>query len=213
MFYGPFVMACGTAVSEVVSTFINSWSNRNLLGYSNSEQWKDLALGCLLAMFCGAVVYPLAYMGWPDAFAVAAEVLLRLLLYGVLAYILKFEVLTYVERYREHLDGVEGLQLNPIQKDVEPNYAYFPVVFTPKLFGATRSEVVEALAEKGIGARKYFYPLTNTFECFHNAFEVDETPVALHMSRNVLTLPLYADLALSDVDVICDTVLECGKNG
>ncbi|WP_256211313.1 DegT/DnrJ/EryC1/StrS family aminotransferase [Selenomonas ruminantium] len=116
-----------------------------------------------------------------------------------------------VERYRERLDGVEGLQLNPIQKDVEPNYAYFPVIFTPKLFGATRSEVVDALAEKGIGARKYFYPLTNTFECFHNAFDVDKTPVALHMSRNVLTLPLYADLALKDVDVICDTVLECGK--
>lgn len=118
-----------------------------------------------------------------------------------------------VERYRERLEGVEGLQLNPIQKDVEPNYAYFPVVFTPKLFGATRSEVVDALAEKGIGARKYFYPLTNTFECFHNAFDVDKTPVALHMSRNVLTLPLYADLSLKDVDVICDTVLECGKNG
>ena len=118
-----------------------------------------------------------------------------------------------VERYRERLDGVEGLQLNPIQKDVEPNYAYFPVIFAPKLFGATRSEVVDALAEKGIGARKYFYPLTNTFECFHNTFDVTETPVALHMSRNVLTLPLYADLTLSNVDVICDTLLACGKNG
>lgn len=116
-----------------------------------------------------------------------------------------------VERYREHLDGVDGLQLNPIQKDVTPNYAYFPVVFEERLFGATRNEVFNALAEQGIGARKYFYPLTNTFECFHNAFDVNETPVALHMSKHVLTLPLYSELPLDDVDKICEIVLRCGK--
>lgn len=68
-----------------------------------------------------------------------------------------------------------------------------------------------ALAEHGIGARKYFYPLTNTFACFHNEFDVSKTPVALHMSKHVLTLPLYADLALEDVDKICDIVLACGS--
>ena len=116
-----------------------------------------------------------------------------------------------VERYREHLEGIEGLQLNPIQKDVTPNYAYFPVVFEEKLLGATRNDVFNALAEHGIGARKYFYPLTNTFECFHNAFDVNETPVALHVSRHVLTLPLYADLSMEQVDEICKVVLMCRK--
>ena len=38
-----------------------------------------------------------------------------------------------------------------------------------------RNEVDDALAKNGIGARKYFYPLTNTFECFHNKYDVDET--------------------------------------
>ena len=114
-----------------------------------------------------------------------------------------------VARYRERLNDVEGLQLNPVQKDVTPNYAYFPVVFEDKQFGATRNEVFEALAAQGIGARKYFYPLTNTFECFHNAFDVNDTPVALHMSRHVLTLPLYADLSIEDVDRICDIVISC----
>lgn len=114
-----------------------------------------------------------------------------------------------VARYRERLNDIEGLQLNLVQKDVTPNYAYFPVVFEDKQFGATRNEVFEALAAQGIGARKYFYPLTNTFECFHNAFDVNDTPVALHMSRHVLTLPLYADLSIEDVDRICDIVISC----
>lgn len=113
------------------------------------------------------------------------------------------------ERYCEHLEGVEGLQLNVVQKGVKSNYAYFPVVFEEKQFGASREEVFDKLAENGIGARKYFYPLTNTFSAFHGKYDVRETPVALHISKRVLTLPLYADLSMDDVDRICGIILEC----
>ena len=113
-----------------------------------------------------------------------------------------------VERYREHLEGVDGLRLNAQQPEVRSNYAYFPVVFDENLFGASRNEVMDALAQNGIGARKYFYPLTNTFECFHGKYDVDATPVALHVAKRVLTLPLYADLSMEDVDSICKIVLE-----
>lgn len=113
-----------------------------------------------------------------------------------------------VERYREHLEGVDGLRLNAQQPEVRSNYAYFPVVFDENLFGASRNEVMDALAKNGIGARKYFYPLTNTFECFHGKYDVDATPVALHVAKRVLTLPLYADLSMEDVDRICKIVLE-----
>ncbi|WP_206414334.1 DegT/DnrJ/EryC1/StrS family aminotransferase [Lachnoclostridium sp. An118] len=114
-----------------------------------------------------------------------------------------------VERYRSHLKEVDGIQLNAEQKDVKANYAYFPVVFEEEQFGASRTEVFDALAENGIGARKYFYPLTNTFSAFHGQFDVLETPVALHISKRVLTLPLYADLDLEDVDRICEIILQC----
>ena len=113
-----------------------------------------------------------------------------------------------VERYREHLEGVDGLRLNVQQPEVRSNYAYFPVVFDENLFGASRNEVMDALAQNGIGARKYFYPLTNTFECFHGKYDVDATPVALHVAKRVLPLPLYADLSMEDVDRICKIVLE-----
>jgi len=113
------------------------------------------------------------------------------------------------DRYREHLEGVEGIQLNTIQKDVKSNYAYFPVIFEEKQFGASRMEVFDKLSKNGIGARKYFYPLTNTFSAFHGEYNVMETPVALHISKRVLTLPLYADLSMEDVDRICEIVLSC----
>lgn len=114
-----------------------------------------------------------------------------------------------VERYRERLEGIDGIRLNVVQDGVKPNYSYFPVVFEEKQFGASRAEVFDRLAEHGIGARKYFYPLTNTFSCFRRSFDVSKTPTALHISKRVLTLPLYADLDLSDVDRICDVVVSC----
>lgn len=117
-----------------------------------------------------------------------------------------------VERYIERLKDISGIQLNQYQKEVKQNYAYFPVVFDEKVFGASRNEVFNHLAQNGVGARKYFYPLTNTFECFNKAFDVKQTPVALHIAKRVLTLPLYADLSLQDVDRICDLIVSQNCN-
>ena len=65
------------------------------------------------------------------------------------------------------------------------------------------------LAKAGIGARKYFYPLTNGFACYRNypTAGVEKTPIAQHIALRVLTLPLYADLKLEEVDRICDVIL------
>ena len=114
-------------------------------------------------------------------------------------------------RYRSHLEGVEGLQLNAVQPEVESNYAYFPVVFHEQAFGASRDQVYDALAAHDIYARKYFYPLTNTYSAFHGKYNALETPVALQISKRVLTLPMYADLALEDVDRICEIILSGRK--
>lgn len=112
-----------------------------------------------------------------------------------------------VERYRSRLEGVDGIKLSVVQDNVESNYAYFPVVFDGYKY--TRNEVFEKLAEVGIGARKYFFPLTNSFECYRNypTAGTEKTPVAQHMALRVLTLPLYADLTLDEVDRICDVIL------
>ncbi len=113
------------------------------------------------------------------------------------------------ERYRSRLEGTEGIRMNPVQKEVRSNYAYFPVIIDEKKFGASRNEVADVLAEHGIYARKYFYPLTNTFDCFHRQFDVEKTPEALRISKRVLTLPLYAELPLEEADRISEIILGC----
>jgi len=112
-----------------------------------------------------------------------------------------------VERYRQRLSSVPGIVLCPEQQGVKSNYAYFPVLFEGYKY--TRDEVFARLGENNIIARKYFYPITNSFECYkgHPGFDPDMTPIAKHVGERVLTLPLYAGLSLEDVDRICDVIL------
>jgi dTDP-4-amino-4,6-dideoxygalactose transaminase len=110
-----------------------------------------------------------------------------------------------VESYIERLSGVSGIRLCKPQTGVKSNYAYFPVVFDG--YKMSRDEVFEKLKNNNIYARKYFYPLTNSFECYRGRFDIEKTPVAKYIAARVLTLPLYADLSLDDVDRICNIIL------
>ena len=54
-----------------------------------------------------------------------------------------------------------------------------------------------------------FNPLTNDFECYSGYATAgkEKTPVAAYIADRVLTLPLFADLQIEDVDRICDIIL------
>ena len=110
-----------------------------------------------------------------------------------------------VERYKERLSDIKGIKLNEEKENIKSNYAYFPVLFDG--YKANRDEIYEELKKNNIMTRKYFYPLTNDVQCYKNQFNVEETPTAKYVSDRILTLPLYADLGLSDVDRICDIII------
>lgn len=117
------------------------------------------------------------------------------------------------ERYRSHLQEVDGIQLNYVKQGTESNYAYFPVIFHEKIFGSSRNEVHAELSKHGIYARKYFYPLTNTFVCYHDRYDASFTPNALYVSKRVLALPMYPELSFEDIDRICEIILSCRGQG
>lgn len=112
------------------------------------------------------------------------------------------------ERYMDRLSGISGIRLNSIKSGLKSNYAYFPIIIEPAIFGESRDDIQRRLGENGIGARKYFYPITNAFDCYKGIFDANDTPIALDISKKVLTLPLYASLSLDDVDRICDIILK-----
>lgn len=152
-------------------------------GIHNAEEVGAVGANAKMNEFCAA-------MGLCNLRHVDKEICKRKLVY---------------EKYIEELAGIEGIKLNYVQDGVVSNYAYFPVVFEEG-FGKTRDEVFEQLAEHGIVARKYFYPLANTYSCYADKFCAEDTPVALKVSKSVLTLPMYADLSVQDVERICSVI-------
>lgn len=109
------------------------------------------------------------------------------------------------ERYISNLKDISGIKLIQEQIGVKSNYAYFPVVFDG--YKKNRDEINDELKNGGIIARKYFYPLTNTFAAYGNKYDPKDTPVAKYISERVLTLPLYPDLSIEDIDRICQIII------
>jgi len=108
--------------------------------------------------------------------------------------------------YRERLSGVKGLRLCPERSDIRYNYAYFPIFVEEDSFSTGRDGVFDRLKENGIGARKYFYPMITELECYKNDHDSKETPVALKAAKEVMTIPMYADLSASDAERIADII-------
>lgn len=109
-------------------------------------------------------------------------------------------------RYLSNLCDIKEVKINLPKNDIKFNFAYFPIVFNKEDDKTIRDKVYDRLRTYGIYTRKYFYPLTSTFECYHGKYDASKTPMALNISNNVLTLPLFADLELEDVDRIAQYI-------
>ena len=116
------------------------------------------------------------------------------------------------ERYWDNLEGTAGVTVFRPAKNIRHNYAYLPVLFDPSVFGATRDDVFDALDKVGVGARKFLSAGQRLRLLSRSVYSSDRTPVAKKVASEAITLPMYADLALEDVDRICNTVLDGKEN-
>lgn len=107
-----------------------------------------------------------------------------------------------VAKYTQRLSGCDRLRLNKYSNELEPNYAYMPVLFETN---SMRDKIFEYLKTKEIYARKYFYPLTvdavKSATCY-------ELPNAVSASERILTLPLFSGMTDEQVDRVCDGIME-----
>lgn len=123
-----------------------------------------------------------------------------------------------VERYVKNIKKINGSFDNSKirlfdfnNQDVEYNYAYFPVIINDEL-GISRDELAERLwTEKNINARKYFSPIVSDMTYYKNKYGEINMPVAKKISERILTLPMYYELTIEEVDYITDSIEELSK--
>ena len=96
------------------------------------------------------------------------------------------------ELYLELLAGCPFLSFQRFDPDAY-NYSYLPVIFESE---ALLLEKTEALARAQVFPRRYFYPSLSEIELL----EIEQGfPVAERISRTILCLPLYDELASDDI--------------
>lgn len=108
------------------------------------------------------------------------------------------------QTYRALLNEIPGIRLLQDFPGVKHAFSYFPILIDEHFYGHTRDELYEFLKTKNIFSRRYFYPLISDFEPYQalpSSASVN-LPVATIVAQQVLCLPIYPDLELTDVNEI-----------
>lgn len=109
------------------------------------------------------------------------------------------------ERYNEKLLNFKAFrpQWHP---EASENFAYYPLVLESEEFLLKVKSLLDA---NEIFTRRYFYPsLANTLPYL----EPENFEVTDEISKRVLCLPLYYDLTVEEVDLICRLMLRVQNN-
>jgi len=111
--------------------------------------------------------------------------------------------------YRERLSRVRGIRLMEDIKGVRHNYSYFPIIIDEKEYGRSRDKTYEALKEKNIYSRRYFYPLISEFPTYRGLPSANRENLlnAIRVSSGVLCLPIYPTLENSDIEKVVQVLL------
>jgi dTDP-4-amino-4,6-dideoxygalactose transaminase len=96
-----------------------------------------------------------------------------------------------------------GAVLRPVPPaELEYNYAYYPILLENE---AALLSVKEALNKKQIFPRRYFFPSLNLLPYLP---EEQACPLSENVASRVLSLPLYAQLSMENVELISSIVKE-----
>lgn len=83
-------------LTGILSTFVNAWPNRKVVGYSYAEQVRDVCPAFLLAAVSAAVAFPVGLLALPDLATVALQVAAMTAAYLGLSRLLRVEALSYL---------------------------------------------------------------------------------------------------------------------
>lgn len=109
------------------------------------------------------------------------------------------------ELYCELLYDIKGIKTFDYKKNIDYNYAYFPIKVL-KEYGKSRDELWESLKAHGIGTRKLYNKLTCDYRCYKDRGYRTKTNYADKVKQVCLDLPIYGSLTEDEVIYICEKI-------
>jgi dTDP-4-amino-4,6-dideoxygalactose transaminase len=113
------------------------------------------------------------------------------------------------DTYRELLRPVRGIKCIQNSGGFKQNYGYFPI-FVEKSYALTRDDLYTALKDRGVHARRYFYPLISEFPMYRGLASAHKSnlPVAAEIAEQVICLPIFPDLSPESISHIISIIRE-----
>jgi dTDP-4-amino-4,6-dideoxygalactose transaminase len=107
-------------------------------------------------------------------------------------------------RYCDGISDLTGLSAQYVPEADRSTYKDFTVRVDGD-FGLDRDELASALRAEGIDTRPYFFPPVHEQQSY-KAVEAGPLPITEAVSRAVLSLPMFGELALDDVDRVVEVL-------
>lgn len=104
------------------------------------------------------------------------------------------------KKYNESLQSLVDFPKRP--DSLLYNYAYYPIILPSEKI---LLNVVNALNQKDIYPRRYFYPSLDTLPYINT---ISDCVISQDISKRILCLPLYTELSDSDVELISNIIIK-----
>lgn len=96
VFRDVYVLVGSYMLSGVISTFVNAWPNRKVIGYSYLEQVGDICPAFALAAVSAAVAFPVGTLAFPDVATIILQAAVMAACYLGLSKLFKVEAFDYL---------------------------------------------------------------------------------------------------------------------
>lgn len=107
--------------------------------------------------------------------------------------------------YSERLKDIRGVETPKLEKGRKHIYHQYTI----RIKNGKRDSLQKFLKEKNIGTKVY-YPLPlHLQECFSNlGYKIGDFPVSEEAANMVLSLPIFPELTLDEIDYVCNSIKE-----
>jgi len=105
------------------------------------------------------------------------------------------------------IDGISFVERN--KSETKSSYQYFVIRINKDKFGKSRNFVYEEFKKYNVFTRKYFYPLCSEYPYCKDLKSAEKVmlPVANRVVEEVLAMPFYGGLKISEVKKICNLLI------
>lgn len=96
VFKDVYLMVGSYILTGIVSTFVNAWPNKRIIGYSYFEQIRDICPAFLLSALSGSLAWCVSLAGLPDILTLLAQIPVMIVSYLGFAKLFHVEELDYL---------------------------------------------------------------------------------------------------------------------